>query len=317
MSLRQLAGPFHLTDDQGTALVPHTVNPICYYPGFGLVMKINVSAGIDALWLVAVDGIAQPLTTQDMGSAGGFDPARWRYDMVTSQLITNSGLARDKICLCLVPYTVRVSNGPGGFEAMGVYVADRAVYCGTSGFGVGVYSSLGLEASLPSISVSNVQPGRTVTEVYIGKLQGTGSTDNRGVFYDTATKKFTTQVFHLGDGIVASYWDVDSGVLVTITDTPQYTFNIFSLDVIPISISAVTLQSGVVAKGATATFQAQVLGDKGDWSVGVLVDWTITSGDGVLLDSQSTTKADGFAPCRVFYPTDASVNTVLHASVTC
>lgn len=324
MSLRKLAGPFNLTSDQGTPLVPHTIIPICYYPGFGLVMKIDNIPGDPIagayLALVAVDGIAQPINTQDIGTTFGFAPAVWRYDLMTSLLITNSGDAREKICLCRVPYVPRFFDNnffhlsPIG---MGVYALDRAIYANSTG----VFGNAGGETSYPAgvsiTDVNNVLPGRNNHEVYIGRVQGTGQTDNRGIFYDTDTRQFTTQGFHLGDGVIASFWDVDSGVLVTITDTPQYQFNIFSLDVIPTALSAVTLKSGVAAKGATAVFKVQVQGDKGDWSVGVLVDWSITSGDGMLLDTQTTTGPDGFATCRVFYPTDASVSTVLGASLVC
>ena len=73
MSLRKLAGPFNLVDGNGTAMIPHTINPICYYPGFGLVMKLNwPSYGNDAMSLVTYDGVAALITTQDIGGAGGF-----------------------------------------------------------------------------------------------------------------------------------------------------------------------------------------------------------------------------------------------------
>lgn len=316
MSLRLLAGPFNLTDDVGVALTPHTVNPICHYPGFGLVMKIGfASVGKDELALVTLDGIAEPLTTSDIGGAGGFNAAKWRFDLVTGELVTNSGNAREKVCLCQVPYVGQHDISSGGFSAMACMTADRSLFVFAGGF----TNTGGPEADFPSgvsMSTANILPGRTSTEVYVGQVQTTGSTDNRGLFYDTATRQFTTQGFHLGDGILASYWDVDSGVLVTITDTPQYQFRIYSLDVIPSALSSVTLKSGAVAKGSVATFEVQVQGDKGDWSVGVLVDWSIFSGDGVLLDTQSTTGADGYATARVFYPTSASVSTVLKAGVT-
>lgn len=309
MSLRQLAGPFLLTDDQGNPLGPHTIYPILYYPKVGLIMKIDYARA--ALTLVTYDGIGQALNTYDVGGAGGFNPAHWRYDVYRDLMITNGG-QREKVCLCESDYTHGFGAGPFAFS--GIITADREIWVSSGELD----NNTGIEKVFPGgvdMTAGNMGPGRTPTEVYAGGVTDS-SHANWAIFYDTLARKFTSPGMHLPDGVVTSYWDSDSSVLVTITDAP-YALTIYSLDVIPASLSAITLKSGVQAKGATAVFKVQVLGDRSDWSVGVLVDWSITSGDGVLLDTQSKTGDDGFAVCRVFYPTTASVSTVLEASVTC
>jgi hypothetical protein len=313
--LRQLAGPFDLTDDEGTALTPHTLTPVLYYPGFGLVMKIayRILSRSDAIALVTLDGVAQPITTVDIGGVSGFGAAFWAYDDVLKLMVTNSGMAREKVCLGQVAY-------PGNWLGGGtVILADSTIGPDSGRLMRWYYTGELVEISLPSgfSAPGNVGPGRQPGEVFVSQAPDSGASDVRCFFYDTNANRPSSQVLHLGDGVRAAVYDTDSGVIISFHDTP-WGQKIWSLDVVPNSLSAVTLKSGAVAAGTIAVFQVQVQGADGDWVENCLVDWSLT-GAGTLLDSQSKTDATGFASCRVFYAGDIAdgTGTFPTASVTC
>lgn len=74
--------------------------------------------------------------------------------------------------------------------------------------------------------------------------------------------------------------------------------------------------SGTTAQGKVITFTTRLTGALGEPCEGYLVDWSVTTGPGVLLDAQSTTDADGYASARVGLPLGtAGQTTTVHAEV--
>jgi hypothetical protein len=164
--------------------------------------------------------------------------------------------------------------------------------------------------------VGRAQAGRHKHEIFVGQRTN-GDADTECAFYDTLSQSLSSPVYHLGRTTLAVVFAVEWGVIVSLqSESGQYTFRVWSLDVVPTTISAPQLIAGSTAAGHVATYQVRVTGDQNDGCVGELVNWSL-AGDGVLLHVQSTTDQNGYATTQVSYPTDASGDAVLTANIRC
>lgn len=93
------------------------------------------------------------------------------------------------------------------------------------------------------------------------------------------------------------------------------TISIYSRELIPNNITAPTASPAVTA-GVTSTISVTVQDDEGVGISGRLIDWSITAGNGDLLDTQTTTDEDGVATTQYRAPITGGVNPTIQASLT-
>ena len=90
---------------------------------------------------------------------------------------------------------------------------------------------------------------------------------------------------------------------------------VFSTELGPSALSVPTA-SPAVAAGVVSTISVTLTDDQSVGIVGRLIDWSITVGNGVLLDTQTTTDADGIATTLYRAPITGGVNPTIQASLT-
>lgn len=172
---------------------------------------------------------------------------------------------------------------------------------------------------------ANVYPGRSNADLWIGERYQVGN-NARGLFYNAATRQFSSPICHLGMNCHTVVYATDLGVLISGHnyspegyaggDLDRNQLRIWSLEVEPTIISPVELVEGVVKSGHVATYRVKVTGAHEDAAEGELVNWTLT-GAGVVLDPQSKTDAEGYAITRVQYTLSEIGSSVVEASLEC
>jgi hypothetical protein len=92
-------------------------------------------------------------------------------------------------------------------------------------------------------------------------------------------------------------------------------FYIYSTELEPNALSAPTADPAVTA-GVVSAISTTLTDDKGCGIPGRLIDWSITVGNGDLLDTQTTTDEDGIATTYYRAPITGGVNPTIQASLT-
>jgi hypothetical protein len=94
------------------------------------------------------------------------------------------------------------------------------------------------------------------------------------------------------------------------------TISIYSLELVPDNITAPTASPAITA-GAVSTISVTLRDGGGNRGIrDRLIDWSITAGNGTLLQTQSTTDADGIATTQYRAPITGGVNPTIQASLT-
>jgi hypothetical protein len=326
MALKLLAGPFPLQFWDGTALTSSVINfgphMLTYVPKFGFVFASGcypVSGAISSSYFgvgrLSIDGYCYPLGMTYDGC--------WLTDAVngifraatTSSVVYQYELIGFTSTTCTPAYTLGISNGHSNYSAVdlptGRYMWDvpNLQWQDTYGVTRTVYTG-----KINSSDSCNVCMGRTSTEVLISNRNYTG---DGFAFFDT-TSQTLSQTYHLGtaNSVASMAYDSDHGVLLSVekVSTTSYVVNVWSLDVEPSSVSAVTLQSGSTKQGATAVYQVTVLGASGEYCEDEVVSWSI-SGAGTLLSTTSSTNSKGVATVSVLNGLSDGTSSVVTATV--
>jgi hypothetical protein len=163
--------------------------------------------------------------------------------------------------------------------------------------------------------------GRSEIEVCIAGSQGIR-------FYNTVTQE-VSRIYQIGINSSTIFYVPEHEVLVSITSTTvdeeyggESCLYIWSLETEPTSLSEVEVYDGEVKSGQVVTYRVRALGtptvifDPEDPAEGELIDWTIT-GVGTLLQTQTTTDADGWAYVQVQYLVDDVGSSTVTASLIC
>lgn len=329
MGVRQLAGPFNLTYNSGSVPV-FGAGPsrFIWFPGVGLLMI--TASGITGLnggfvSLVSPDGIIAP---HAMGTDSG-----WAVDPSAKTLRSLAGSSDDVLYepIGLATYASQSrfpvdlwDNNVATFADVPGRRLAAVNFGGTRGLMALSASGTVQEASLPTqfgIWPGNLSVGRNEHEVMVSEFPNSPSSILWFQFYDTNAKAYSSQPMCVESiKLIALVFSVDLGVLFSVHgptssgDNTPYTLNIWSLDVIPTTISAVQLIAGSTGQGQVATYQVKVTGDQGEACDGVVVQWS-NSGSGSLLQNTSVTDENGYAECQVQFALGVTGQATLTATV--
>lgn len=89
---------------------------------------------------------------------------------------------------------------------------------------------------------------------------------------------------------------------------------VYANEGVPVSLSS-PVALGSVKRLTKTTFETELLGGQDDPVEGFLINWTIASGPGTLLHSQSTTGIDGKATVEYLGPEVITGDVTIHAEV--
>ena len=327
MAISQLAGPFAIVDGTGTAIPEGGIGQyVVYIPSLGLAVIAypNTNLPATSVALLAVDGILQYVAQNMAGlSYVGFNLTTG----LMMQMATGVSYYRENVSLSpylmTSSYALPTTPGAGGSFSD---LPNRRLTANTYG---DLYSCVGptlpfvLEATClipgrPEV-LTNLSAGRTTGEVFVSWSYQGAVPAMYCAFYNTLTKKFSSELFYFGVGGVVAVYAADLGVVLLISGgsgTTPYSLTVWSLYVFPTQVTAPVLLNGSTAQGGIGTYQTQVLGAQGEVCVGQLVNWSIT-GAGTLLDQQTTTDSNGNATARVLFGAGDTGQVDVTAEVTC
>jgi hypothetical protein len=331
MSVRLLAGPFPITDDKGVA--PYQISNFFWYPNVGLLMdtfRDVTDSSSDYLSIATMDGIYQPISRRQPHFIGWW-PEKGLVIVDGSNIAPGPEETFEPIALVSQVVADGIDFTGTGFTLFPVpYVrlSDRRIYVGNSDIHGVVLDVLTSPPSFidtiegPTIPFSGpnqwVRPGRTPQEIFIVE-DGSSYSQCRGIFYDTQKRVFTSGVYHINQLHCNVVYAPEFNVFVSVQPEGSplaMTTRVWSLEVVPSTLSAPILLSGSTKQGQLATYQVQLLGDFSDPCVGELVDWSLLTNVGTLLIKQSVTDANGYATTQVGFKLNATGTCDVRASVT-
>lgn len=104
-------------------------------------------------------------------------------------------------------------------------------------------------------------------------------------------------------------------VLTTNAISGAHEVNIFSRELAPSALSA-PVASPAITAGAVSEISVTLTDDNGVGIAGRLIDWSLTAGNGTLVDTQTETDEDGIATTQYRAPITGGVNPTIQASLT-
>jgi len=126
-----------------------------------------------------------------------------------------------------------------------------------------------------------------------------------------------TERWALGGQVDACFYSRKLDVFVTYEDIGGDIgeLNVYSLELSPSALSAPTASPAITA-GVVSTISVTLTDSEGIGIVGRLIDWSITAGDGTILDPQTTTDADGIATTQYRAEISGGSDPTIEASLT-
>lgn len=312
MALRQLAGPFTITDRDGN--FPSAVTGWRWYPDVGIMTLIN-----NQQCFMTVDGIYQPINSS-RPSLYGYWPAKKRW-MTWNMPAENKEYILDPKSLTMLTIDDTDKVIDGFFFRDYIKLADRRIYFVANQMYkiINKATTLDSDGRLPFLW-GLVGPGRTDTEIFLvetGDIQNHAPTvgDTRCCFYDTLTKTYSP-LMYLGMACHGAIFATELGVIISLHDGPPLTLRVWSTEVKPSTLSTPTVLENTPKGGLITTYQVQALGTQSEPCVGELIDWQVF-GVGNPIGSQSTTDENGHATMRVVYKVDDTGESLVQAKLVC
>lgn len=308
MAVRQLAGPFNIAS--GAGAVATNANNLLWYPGVGLhalvtpggVNRIITLDGIYANSSTYIDPYYYPKcwwagVNKVLISIGGME---YFYD---PKLFIVTGKAQSGV-LTELPHKNYIR------------LDDRRLKAATSPYFNRIQSVIdGVvvnEGEVFPFNIGTIWAGRNASEIFV-----TADMTPQFCFYDTQNREISSSIMNLGmthDGLV---YAPEFGVLVSLHTTGSLCqIRIWSLEVLPTTLSAPVVSAGEPRSGRVVTYRVRTTGSNSDPCVGELIDWSL-SGVGILLDSQSETDEDGYAITKVKYGLTETGQSMVIAELTC
>jgi hypothetical protein len=318
MAVRQLAGPFTLSDVNGGAVTQSNVQgaPVFWVPSLGLLVLVG-----GEIKFVSMSGQVCPGSTTFAAEESGY---WWSVVQQSSQLRINGvggSFLREGVALS--PY---LSNDPHTATpdqkacSTAVDLENARYTVDGTGHVFMAYPGTGWLPDSPSgvglSSSPQVGLGRTQSEI---SIVGPISSDDYGlVFYDSIKHGVVSGVLHLGIVAIAAVYSPDLGVVLSLHAGSGSTvvLNVWSTDVVPSTVGEPVLYSGYSAQGQVGVYQVSILGAQGEPCVGAIVNWS-TTGSGVLQVVQSIADQNGLAQTSVLHLISDTTPLVLTASVVC
>lgn len=282
--LVKLAGPFRLRKLDETPVSPYS-QTFKWVPEIGLCILCYPDGNFG---YVTVDGYYAPMWGAQIPYLG------WSVEL--RRLVFLSGPAEYSLDP-LYPIPTKIEDLSENLTVLTylklkdrrIKVSSGKVYAQTLGAG-DVWT---LEADLGG-NYGRIQLGRNEEEALLVASGNPGYCQ----FYDVVKKQSSSPRMYVGEGVSINdmVYSPEYGILVALDSNAQ--ISLWSLEVVPASLSAPALVSSSVSQGHVATFRVQVLGDHSEVCSGELVDWSIT-GAGVLATTQSVSDAQGYAQTSV------------------
>lgn len=305
MSLRLLAGPFPITDDKGVAAT--AVVPVMWYPDVGLIVDTNGTYRS----VVTLDGVYQTVSPDRHERMGYWIPRnRMIWGGGSVGLPAKEYMFEPK---ALARQATGIENIVGVYPNTYTRLENRRVYFSGGRIHAVVNGVVTLEGPAFAFGEGLVLPGRHPHEVFVAEQNQSNS---RSCFYNTLSKTVVSQVMWLGMNAQGVYYSPEFGVIVSVHATTPGVVRVWSLEVKPATMSAITIIDGLAKGGYVTTYQVQVTGDHADPCIGELIDWEV-AGVGNLLQPQTVTDDAGYATTQVQYALDDSGGSTVTAKLSC
>jgi hypothetical protein len=316
MALRKLAGPFNVVDETGSR--PSSLGgPAPWLPYMGLVVGCVTPKWGDH-GVLALDGVINQFSS----TYSYFD---WGWDAVNHAILVARSFVESILDgRSFIGYPVGpIVTDLSGYGSMYIKLRDRRI----------VATSVGSIIAYAEDGTATTEfEGRTEFEYGLPTLAAGRADDDffwtnnsphptgflQCCFYNSTSKTATPTMYipALSGGTNWAVRYAPELQIIVAVDLDNALLSVWSLDVLPASLSDPALLSGHSAKGNIAGLGVQLLGDSGEPCEGELIDWSLT-GAGELLDQQSMTDANGQAGARVFCRLSDSGDFDLTASLRC
>ena len=311
MALEVLYGPVNV---QAGGISAASAAGFMWLQGIGLLAVLDLSSAFN-LYAVQMDGTAKGPRSGYNGS--GFAPVLDLRNVRGLAVATVTDLYNFN-WLVGQPDTLSLLHGSACYR-INVITADRYVGFFDSGAGMQaqathdgtMYVSEYTFTSPSAGTLKNVSRGRSTTEVCLAFYNG------QVRFYDLSLKVQNGPTLFVGEAPDGCWyvpkWDVFVELLslqvkiLADATAPATLSN-------PIALTNTDLLGDVIA-GRIAELQVQLLGAQSEPCIGELINWSVTSGVGLLTAPQSTTDDNGYATTGLIIPIGGTGTTAVSATL--
>lgn len=309
--LELLAGPVDITHGESTAYLTSPARAM-WADGIGVISSIHVGTQNIAGTVIGLDGVARKRHARS-GLFGAIthnlaDRCLAVWHSTHEQFETADSYI-------FHPQTEGFATGVGAPWAvlpdrwlMATGTKIRTVARGSAATPTDEYT---LPVTLGSTGAGWITPGTRADRVMIGGPAGVAYE------YDYVAEQLVGFRRHFGmacaDGV---FYSKALGVWITLSRTSsapiKTQMRVWADEVAPASLAAPAALSSVL-KGRAVEVRTRLLGASSEPCAGMLINWSVTAGDGEVSPTQSTTDADGYASTMLIEPPDASGSATVEA----